>query len=202
MRSLLNRTRSNYNPLICNACELYAEKYPGGTEIDLAFLFADVRGSTALSEKLGNAEFSRLIDRFFSVSTDVLARSDSFIEKMMGDEVTGLYFPGLAGAGYVRRAVDAALELIKLTEGWIPVGVGVHSGRAYFGSVGKKEGIRNLTVLGEAANMGARLASKAGPGEVLVSEPAALAAGLEIQAYEHRELELKGLSGAVGAWVL
>jgi adenylate cyclase len=42
-----------------------ASRYPGGAEIELAMVFADVRGSTALAEKLGAREFSRLIVRFF-----------------------------------------------------------------------------------------------------------------------------------------
>jgi hypothetical protein len=64
------------NPLFCNDCEVFASKYPGGAEIELAMVFADIRGSTALAEKLGSREFSRLIDRFFRVATDVLIHSD------------------------------------------------------------------------------------------------------------------------------
>ncbi len=208
VRTVTGRRPSNYHPEICNACDLFAQKHPGGAEVDMALLFADVRGSTALSERMGNTEFSRLIDRFFQTATDVLARSSAFIEKMMGDEVTGLFFPGIVGEGYVARAYDTARKLLEATGHndphgpWVPVGVGVHTGRAYFGSVGSQEGLRNITVLGEAANMGARLASHAQVGEILMSEEVLEQAGLtDRSGLEPRRLELKGFSQPVTTWV-
>ncbi len=208
VRTVFGRKRSNYNPQFCNACDLFAQKHPGGAEVDMAFLFADVRGSTALSEKMGNVEFSRLIDRFYRTATNVLARSNAFIEKMMGDEVTGLFFPGIAGECYTDRALNSARELLLATGHadpggpWVPLGIGVHSGRAFFGSVGSEEGLRMITVLGEAANMSARLTSKAAAGEILVSKAAMDAACEDRQGLEHRCLELKGIREPVDAWVI
>ncbi len=208
VRTVFGRKRSNYNPQFCNACDLFAQKHPGGAEVDMAFLFADVRGSTALSKQLGTAEFSSLIDRFFRTSVDILARSSAFIEKMMGDEVTGLFFPGMSGQCYTGVAVRTALKLMEATghtdpEGpWVPVGIGMHAGRAYFGSVGSQDGVRNITVLGEAANMGARLASKASQGEIVISTAAREKAGCsDMPELQRRELELKGISDLVEAWV-
>ncbi len=207
VRTLLGRRRSNYHPQICNACDLFAQKHPGGAEVDMAFLFADVRGSTALSEKMGNVAFSRLIDRFFRTTTDVMARSNAFIEKMMGDEVTGLFFPGMAGECYTGQAFETARKLLEATGHtdpggpWVPVGIGVHAGRAYFGSVGSQDGLRNITVLGEAANMGARLASKASSGEIVISQAAReKTACTALPPLEPRRLELKGISDPVNAW--
>jgi adenylate cyclase len=103
------------NPLFCNACEVFASKHPGGAEIELAMLFADIRGSTTLAEKLGSREFRHLIDRFFRVATDVLVHSDGLIEKLIGDEVAALYVPGFAGPLYTERAVQAARRLLAAT---------------------------------------------------------------------------------------
>ncbi len=200
MDKLFDRGPSMYNPQLCNYCEKYVEKHPGGAEVDMALLFADVRGSTALSEKMGNVEFSRLIDRFYRTATDILASKDAFIEKIIGDEVTGLFFPGQVGDCYAGVAVDAARELLDATGHkekngpWIPVGIGIHAGKAYFGTVGTTEGMSTVTVLGEAANLAARLASKARTGEILVSEEATRTACQNFDALEQRRLELKGLS--------
>jgi class 3 adenylate cyclase len=49
-----------------------------------------------------------------------------------------------------------------------------------------------ITVLGDAANTAARLASAAGPGEILLSDATLAAAGLESAEIEKRDLELKG----------
>ncbi len=208
MRKVFDRKPSIYNPTICNFCDRFTQKHPGGTETDMAFLFADIRGSTALSEKMGNVEFSHLIDHFYQVSTDILARENAFIEKIIGDEVTGLFFPGTVGKCYVGVALKAAQELMIATGHkdpngpWAPVGVGLHAGRAFFGTVGSMDGMNTVTVLGEAANMAARLASKAHTGEILVSDAALEFACQDLQGLERRELELKGLSSPITAHVV
>lgn len=114
------------------------------------------------AEKLGSREFSRLIDRFFRVPSDVLVHSDGLIEKLIGDEVAGLYISGFAGPQYTRRAVQAARQLLEATGHgstagpWVPVGVGVHHGKAFVGAVGSKDGIVDFTALGDAVNATAR----------------------------------------------
>ena len=56
---------SNMNPHMCDTCERFAERYPGGTELEISILFADIRGSTPLAEKMGRKEYSELIHRFY-----------------------------------------------------------------------------------------------------------------------------------------
>jgi len=54
------------NPHLCDLCEWFAERLPGGTESEISILFADIRGSTLLAEKMENREFSALIHRFLN----------------------------------------------------------------------------------------------------------------------------------------
>jgi class 3 adenylate cyclase len=61
---------------------------------------------------------------------------------------------------------------------------------------------RDIAAVGDAVNTTARLASAAGPGEVLVSREAAVAAGIEVAGLEARQLTLKGKSQAQGVYVL
>lgn len=79
----------------------------------------------------------------------------------------------------------------------IPVGIGVHSGRAYFGAVGTAEGLTDISAIGEEVNMAARLASSAAAGEIVVSEQALRQAGADGSVLESRCLELKGISEPV-----
>jgi len=208
VRALLHKRRSRYNPQYCNACEDFAREHPGGAEVPMAMLFADVRGSTTLAEKISPSEFSRLIDRFYRSATQVLIHSDALIEKLVGDSVTALYFPGFAGPAYVARAVRAAHDLLHVTGHtnpagpWIPVGVGVHSGIAFAGSVGSEDGVTEFTALGDAMNVAARLASHAGTGEIIVSEEACMAAHLDTKDLEQRQLTLKGRTGLTQVRVL
>jgi adenylate cyclase len=208
VRVIYNKHPSTYNPRICNACEEFAREFQGGAEVELSMLFADVRGSTTLAEGMSPSAFSALIDRFYQSTTDVLIHTDALIDKLAGDEVTAFYFPGFAGPEHAKRAVGAAQELLRVTGHgepggpWIPVGVGIHTGTAFFGVVGTETGMRDITALGDAVNVAARLASQAGPGEVVVSEATGAAAGLDTEGLEHRQLDLKGKSESVNAWVI
>lgn len=195
---LMGREQSKYNPRYCARCDQF--EHPGGAEVVLTLLFADVRGSTALAERMSASEFSRLINRFYSVATDVLTRTDGLVDRLVGDEVVGLYLQGFAGPEHPRRAIEAAQSLLHATGHrdphgpWIPVGVGVHTGPAFVGVVGGLEqgSPKDFTALGDHVNIAARLASRAGPGEILISEAAYAASGLTLARLESRQLELKG----------
>jgi adenylate cyclase len=101
--------------------------------------------------------------------------------------------------------VAAAQELLRQSgndggDPWIPVGAGVHTGIAYVGTVGEGDA-RDFTALGDPVNIAARLASAAGPGEILVSSAAATAAKLDTSGLVPRALELRGRDEPVDAWV-
>lgn len=207
IRAVLGIERSRLNPHMCNLCEKFAEEYQGGTEIEMALLFADVRGSTALAEKMSAIEFSRLIDRFYRVTTHAVFHAGGMVEKLVGDEVTAFFVPAFSGPDYPHVAVDVGREILRVTghtdpQGpWIPVGVGVHFGRAFVGAVGQKASSVDIVILGDNVNVAARLAGVAKAGELVISEAAREAAGLDNGGLEHRRFDLKGKEEAVEAWV-
>jgi class 3 adenylate cyclase len=78
----------------------------------------------------------------------------------------------------------------------------VHTGIAFVGSVGSKDGLTDITALGDAPNTAARIASQAASGEILVSQEAARAAKMDTGGLERRQLELKGREQPVMVCVL
>lgn len=208
VRLVYGKQPSNMNPRLCNVCEQFATKHQGGADIELSLLFGDVRGSTSLSENMSSFDYSKLINRFYSTSTDILVRSDALIDKIIGDQVAAMYVPGFAGPSHAGRAIEAAQEILRATghsrpEGpWIPLGVGVHTGTAFVGSVGSGEGTSDITVLGDTANTAARLSSVAAQGEILISDAAYKTAGLGLGELDTRQLKLKGKSQSVLVHVL
>ena len=198
------------NPRICRRCfegiETHAKACPSaledglvaGAEVELSMLFADVRGSSKLARRMPVLDFTRLMNRFYRASSEVLFEADAIIEKFVGDEVVGLFLPFLAGRDHARKAVDAAETLLHATghgspDGpWIPLGAGVHTGSAFVGIVSSAEDKSDFTALGDAVNIAAHLASQAMIGEVLVTDPAVAAASLRAEGLERRHLSLKG----------
>ena len=205
---MMGRQRSRKNQDFCTFCEKFLMAHQGGTEIELTMLFVDVRGSTTIAEKMNATEFSQLMNRFYESAIGVLTHADAAIDKLIGDEIVALFYPGFAGKEHARRAVNAGQELLRVTGyhdpngPWIPIGVGIHTGIAWVGAVGGEGGKVDFTALGDNVNITARLASNAASGEVLVSEATCLEANIEINNLEKRKLELKGKSEAVDVRVM
>jgi adenylate cyclase len=193
---MIGKRPSSANPNWCTSCIDFMSKHHGGAEIDGAMLFADIRGSTSLAERMPTSAYHALLDRYFTTATSAVFKHDGFIDKFVGDELVALFFPLLTGERFAARAVAAAQDLLRATGHadpggpWVPVGAGVHAGRAWFGVVG--DGSHpELTAVGDTVNVAARLASLAEAGEILVSADAAAASDLDPR-LERRMLELKG----------
>jgi adenylate cyclase len=193
--------RSRKNPNLCARC---CDALPaGGAEVDIAVLFADVRGSTGLAERANAKDFAALLNRFYFVATRALLRYDAVIDKLIGDEVMAFFVPGISGAEYRRRAVEAGLALLRAvgygsSEGpWIELGAAVNAGLAYVGNIGTA--VVDFTALGDTVNVAARMQQHAAGGQLLVAEGVddSLAAGAP-----RRALALRGREQPIGAVVL
>src|SRR5919197_118388 len=201
VRLVLNRRRSTKNPNYCDVCETFVRTHPGGAEVEISMLFADVRESTTLAEQMRPMEFSRLMNRFFHCANRVVIDSDGVVDKLVGDEVVALYVPAV-GPDHAGKAVEAAGELLRATADLVPVGAGVHTGVAYVGAVGSDSTVVDFTALGDPVNVTARLAPLAGAGEAPISDAACTSAGVELGELERRDLELKGRGAPLSVRVL
>lgn len=203
---LVGFRRWSLNAQLCRFCVGGVSRKPGGAEVDVSLLFADVRGSTTLAEKMSPSAFTKSLNRFFSLAAEAVDREDGVIDHIVGDGVMAMWVPGFVGDEHPMRAVAAGRRLARdlmQTEGLgdaFPAGVGVHTGVAYVGVVGE-EGSFDFTVLGDVANTTARLGSAAAAGELAMSEEIAAAAGVDTGPLEHRMLELKGKEERFATWI-
>jgi adenylate cyclase len=203
VRVLFGKKQSTLNPRFCNICEEFSNKHLGGHEVEMSMLFADVRGSTALSEQMNPTQFSQLINRFFVEASNAIIQEDGLVEKLAGDSVAAFWGSGIAGPEYVARTIHVAQNILKIiNQEKIPVGIGVHAGVAFFGAMGSAGGLVNISAIGDEVNLAARLASKAAAGEIIVSEKALKQAGMDGSGLESRRLELKGISESVDVKVI
>jgi adenylate cyclase len=184
------------NPLLCSLCFGQLRGHEGGAEIEISVLFADIRGSTGIAERTSAGEFRRLVQQFYHRAAKAIHQHDGVVDKFLGDGIMALFIPVVAGDQHAIRAIEAGEAVLRdvmdreLVAGGVRVGVGVHSGEAFVGTVGAGERL-DFTALGDTVNVAARLGSDAGAGELLVSRVAWTAAG-RTDAPERRALAVKG----------
>ena len=121
---LIGKRPSTANPNWCTGCFDYMTKHRGGAEVEGAFLFADIRGSTSLAERLSSSEYHGLLERYFAAATSAVFKYDGFVDKFVGDELVALFYPLLTGERFAERAVDAAKEVLRATGTPTPAGRG------------------------------------------------------------------------------
>lgn len=197
---------SSRNPSFCNACDGFLKTYPGGAEIDLSILFCDLRGSVSLSASMTPKEFMQLITFMRETIIPVLWRAEGFVLQFQGDSVIGVWPPGFSGKEYASKAVNGSMQLPRALEQTpfkgraLPVGMALHTGRAYLSTVASLNGdMQEVSAFGFDVNVAARLADSAKAGEVLISEAALKAAHRPIDEDTLRSYELKGVDAPVRA---
>lgn len=171
--------------------------------MDVAVLFADVRGSTALGQRGAATDFAALLNQFYDTATQTLLRHDAVIDKLIGDEVMAFFVRGISGPDYRRRAVLAGVELLRALgyrsgeRPWLDLGIAVNAGVAYVGNVGGS--VVDFTALGDPVNVAARMQQHAAGGELLVASGVA---DELMGSAPRRALALRGHEQPVDAFVL
>ena len=159
----------------------------GGVNQLVTVLFADIRGFTAFSEKEKPEKVVGLLNRYFSVMTDIIFEHGGTLDKYIGDGLMAIFGAPNATEEDALNAVKAAVtmqkRLVQLnTElsvegyGQISVGIGLHTGEATIGYIGSDKR-SEYTAIGDTVNLASRLESNAKGGQILISEATAAASG-------------------------
>jgi adenylate cyclase len=180
------------------------EKHPGGAEVGLTVLFADVRGSTAIAEQRSAEEFRAILEAFYAQVTHAVSSELGIIDKFLGDGVMALFLPSFAAEMDAAHGVAAGRRILAGAE--LPVGVGVNTGPAFTGFIGPSAEVASFTAVGDAVNVAHRLGESAAAGELLVAATTAEASGLDVdeseEGWEQRSIAVKGREQPVEAWSL
>jgi class 3 adenylate cyclase len=186
--------------------------------IEAAVLFADMRGYTGLAEQLPPAQVVSILDEFFTVLARVTVAYGGEVFHMAGDGMMagfGVRDPKGSGARAAFAASQAMLQsFAPVATRWrdefavvTGIGIGLHSGEVALGFLGPP-GKQAITMIGDTANVAARLCSRARAGEVLFSCAVAAAlradadgAGLGPKAFlQLPKFELRGRSELLDIW--
>lgn len=173
---------------------------------DIAVLFCDLRGFTAFAEAAEPEDVMGVLREYHDGLGVLVHRFEATVGFFAGDGLMVFFNDPLpcpdAPARALRLGVAMRDHMTSLAEGWfrrgfeLGFGVGVASGYATLGEIGF-EGRVDYGVIGSVVNLAARLCDRARPGEILVSQRAALAAGGVAHLAEVGKLELKGFHAPV-----
>jgi adenylate cyclase len=181
-----------------------------------AILFADIRGFTAMSERLSPIEVATLLSSFRDRVARTIEGQGGTVDKFIGDGVMGVFGLPEPGTADARAALSAARELLALVKNWntersregqhsIRVGIGVHYGTVFAGVLGH-EGRLEFTVIGDAVNVAQRVEAltKEINADLLVTEDV-LQAAKELAGSEWqfiRRQPVRGRNSSVGLFTV
>ncbi len=146
---------------------------------EITVVLSDIRGYTAITEKLGAAEVVALLNEYFAILVDEVVKEDGVIDKFMGDAMLCWFGAPVPQADHAERAVRAAAAIQKRLAAWnaeraarglpaVHTGVGIASGEVVVGNIGSPQKLE-YTAIGDAVNLASRLCSKADGGQVLAT---------------------------------
>ncbi|WP_133116126.1 adenylate/guanylate cyclase domain-containing protein [Mesorhizobium wenxiniae] len=169
-------------------------------------MFVDLVGSTALASRLDPEDMREVIGSYHRCVAEAVGRLGGFVAKYMGDGVL-VYFGWPHGDETdAERAVRAALAALQAVGQAAPAGerlaarIGIRTGLAVVGDLLGAGAAQEQTVIGETPNIAARLQSRATPGCAVIDAETRRRIGGLFECRELGALNLKGLSGRVGAW--
>ena len=207
---------SQMNPNVCTICETMFTKVKRKKQIVIpaTILFADLRGYTDLSERVGGAEAALMLNAFYDACSAAVWERDGIVNKFIGDAVLAIFNFPIMRDDHVRQAVLAGVEIQRLcladrgllardAEGRdmpIGVGIGIHTGHATIGEVGTA--YKDFTIIGPAVNTASRIQAAAQRGDILVTDDVYGQVADLFPAAEARPFHLKGIEHPVNAYRL
>ena len=176
----------------------------------LSVLYADLRGSTRLSENTEPELLVEFVNDYLSKMTAVILSYEGTLDKFVGDEVMALFGAPVPQSDHALRAVRVGLAMQAAHQdvmtAWqrraiepVPIGVGIATGELIVGEMGCAQRT-DYTVIGRAANLGSRICGVAGPGQVLISQETYDLTRDHVEATPIPGLQLKGMGQEVTAY--
>ena len=178
--------------------------YAQGQEREIAVLFADLRGFTAIAEQKLPYDVVFLLNRYFAATGSAIDRAGGYVDKFIGDGVmalfgleTGLHEASRAAVHAVRNMADELTKLNQSLEHDLPeplrMVIGLHCGPVIVGKMGHGE-TNSLTAVGDTVNTASRLeaTAKSFGVQLVLSQTFAKAAGVSTKSFESRKIEVRG----------
>jgi adenylate cyclase len=170
---------------------------------NLTIFFSDIRGFTAMSERMEPEELVDHLNQYLTAMTEIVFKHGGTLDKYIGDAIMVFFGDPVPHRDHAARAVRMALEMrarvAELQREWfldqeeeLAIGMGISTGYVTVGNIGSSARLE-YTVVGNHVNVASRLASRAAGGQILVSERTLVAVRDLVDAREIDQVELEGV---------
>lgn len=195
--------RSSHNPNVCSRCNTHVQE---GVLSEVTVLFSDLRSFTEMTQRLGAEQTFQVVNAFADVAGKALIRHDAYVDKYIGDAVMAFFNVPIRRSDHSARALAAALEILASLPALeqefgvqLSAGVGIARGWVRVGRVGSLDR-EDYTIIGDVANLAARLVGLARPGEILMDEATRNDLGDHLPETPAESFQAKGFSEPVVAY--
>jgi adenylate cyclase len=185
-----------------------------GSEREIAILFADIRGFTALAEGRLPYDIVFVLNRYFSAMGRAIESAGGRVDKFIGDGVMALFGIESGTQAGCREALAATrlmserlgelnLSLQAELDRPLRIGIGIHCGPVIVGEMGYGNAAA-ITAIGDTVNTASRLENltKEYDCELVVSEETVGRAGLDLSEFPRREIEIRGRREALAVTIV
>ncbi|MBW4537779.1 MAG: adenylate/guanylate cyclase domain-containing protein [Myxacorys chilensis ATA2-1-KO14] len=182
----------------------------GGDRRNITILTSDLRGFTALSERLSPEQVIQILNLYLEHMADVINHYEGTIDEFMGDGILVLFGAPIAKENDALRAIACACAM-QLAMGAVnerlksfdvpplEMGIGIHTGEVVVGNIGSEKRTK-YGIVGSPVNLTYRIESYTQGGQILVSQQTLTEAGSNVRINKRLNVQPKGFKQAIAVY--
>ncbi len=175
----------------------------GGERRKITILTSDLRGFTAIAERLQPEEVVKILNIYLGYMTEVISQYQGTIDEFMGDGILVLFGAPTLRDDDAKRAVACAVamqlampaineKMKDLDVGQLEMGIGINTGEVVVGNIGSEKRTK-YSVIGSHVNLTYRIESYTVGGQILISETTLKEVESIVRIDEQKEVQPKGV---------
>ncbi len=179
----------------------------GGERRKVTIMMTDLRGFTALSERLEPEQVVQMLNAYFEVMVELVLKYNGTINEIIGDPLLVIFGAPQEMSDRAQRAIDCAIEMQNAmskvnelnSEQGLPeleMGIGLNETEVIVGNIGTSKRSK-YAVVGSGVNMASRIESYTVGGQILISESVRQDAGEVLRIDAQRDVFPKGAETAL-----